>query len=744
MLRPVPSLPLLLLLLAAPPLAGQTVPTTNRARQLAGHYTAPHGFDLLHQRVHVGGFDWDSLSFTGRTELTLVPRAGADSLVLAAHRRIEVARVELLPRRAGGAAAPLRFTRPRDTLVVRLARRAGARDTLRVRVAYRARMEQGRGMFFIPRREGHAGTPQVYTSGGTDGTPRWLPTTAAPDDKTTWEIAVDAPRGLAVVSNGARAARPPAPCGGPDAPLWRQTKPASTYLMSFVVAPLRRIRDSLSAPMRGRPRTVPVDYWVYPQDTARAAPAFDITPDVLAAFERLTGVAYPWSKYAQATVADYFGGMENVSASTMIDVLPDSAALLDRPWYRHVLVPHEAAHQWFGNLVTTENWANYWLNEGMAQYMAGAYWQARQGARAGEDFFLGEYRQYLARDARRRVPLAAWNSSVVYPKGALVLRMLEQRLGAERFWAGMRRYLTRHAYGNATSEDLRHAFESAAPEAGSLEDFFDQWVYHAGHPDLAVRAHWDSAGRRLVLAVRQTQADTLSADSTGLRYTVPPAFRFPVRVRVGTAAGEVVRDLAVARREDTLIVDGVRAAPTMVVFDDGARVLKRLDFPQPTPWLAAALAARTDLWTRSWAIAQLAARTDDPAAGAALARAARGADWFATRAEAATALARFPAGLAAPALEAALADTSAAVRAAALGALGAVGAPSAVERALAAWERERSYQVRAAAVGVIGRRASAAAARPVLLAALRTPSYLDVIRNAALAVMGAEGEAAAD
>ena len=732
---------LLLALLPALPLAAQTAPASNRARQLAGHYTAPRGFDLVHQRVHVGGFDWDSLSFAGRTELTLVPRAGADSIVLAAHRRIEVGRVELLARRAGGPAAPLRFSRPGDTLVVRLARRAGARDTLRVRVVYRARMEQGRGMFFIPRRDGHAGTPQVYTSGGTDGTPRWLPTTAAPDDKTTWEIAVDAPRGLAVVSNGERVVQRPVPCGGPEAPHWRQTKAASTYLMSFVAAPLRRVRDSLSTPMRGRPRAVPVDYWVYPQDTARAAPAFDLTPDVLAAVERLTGVAYPWSKYAQATVADYFGGMENVSASTMIDMLPDSAALLDRPWYRHVLVPHEAAHQWFGNLVTTENWANYWLNEGMAQYMVGAYWQARQGARAGEDFFLGEYRQYLARDARRRVPLAAWNSSVVYPKGALVLRMLEQRLGPERFWAGMRRYLTTHAYGNATSEDLRRAFEASG--AGSLEGFFDQWVYQAGHPDLLVRAHWDSAGRRLLLAVRQTQVDTLSADSTGLRHTVPPVFRFPVRVRVGTAAGEVVRDLEVIRREDTLVVDGVRSAPTMVVFDDGARVLKRLDFPQPTPWLAAALAARTDLWTRSWAIAQLAGRSDDPVAGAALARAARGADWFATRAEAAAALARFPAPVAAPALEAALADTSSAVRAAALGALGAGGAPSAVARAQKAWTEDRSYQVRAVAVGVIGRRASPDVARPVLQAALRTPSYLDVIRNAALAVVGtSEGEAA--
>src|SRR5438132_10372056 len=69
-------------------------------------------------------------------------------------------------------------------------------------------------------------------------------------------------------------------------------------------------------------------------------------------YSRLTGVRYPWAKYAQTTVADFFGGMENVSATTLIDWLPDERAYLDRPWYQWILIPHELAHQWFGDYVT--------------------------------------------------------------------------------------------------------------------------------------------------------------------------------------------------------------------------------------------------------------------------------------------------------------------------------------------------------------------------------------------------------
>jgi hypothetical protein len=198
--------------------------------------------------------------------------------------------------------------------------------------------------------------------------------------------------------------------------------------------------------------------------------------------------------------------------------------------------------------VTAENWANYWLNEGMAEFIPGQYWGVKQGLHAEQDYYLAEYRQFLGLDARRRVPLATYNSNNVYPKGALVLEMLKAQLGPERFWAAIRRYLTRHAYGTATSDDLRQAVLDATGQ--SLPWFWSQWIYSAGYPAFAVTAAYDTATRALTLDVRQTQTDTATADSTGLRYATPLVFRAPLTIRVGTSAGDVLGGRCRSPRDD--------------------------------------------------------------------------------------------------------------------------------------------------------------------------------------------------
>ncbi len=706
------SLWLLLVLFAALPLAAQS----NLERVVNGSYTPSHDFDLIHQRIEVSGFDWDSSAFDGAVGTTVLSlRPGLDAVVLDMDRQLEVRAV------TGSRGAALRFERPGDSLVVRLSRPEALGDTVRFTVTYRGRIRQGRGLYFFKQEPGRPHRPQqVYSGGGTDGNPRWIPTYGPPHDKATWDLIATVPARFTVVSNGRLVSDRPVR-GGLRTAHWSQERPASTYLISLVVAPLVKVSD--------RWRDVPVDYYVYPEDSALARPLFGVTPAMMETFSRLTGVAYPWNKYAQTTVADFIGGMENVSATTLVDWLPDRRAYLDRPWYQHVLVPHELAHQWFGNHVTAENWANYWLNEGFAQFMPGQYWAAKLGPAAEDDYYFEEYQQYLARDAQRRVPLATYNSNNVYPKGALVLRMLRQQLGERPFWAAIKRYLTRHGGGTATSDDLRQAVVAATGQ--SLSWFWSQWIYQAGHPEFAVAAVWDSAGGAVTLTVRQTQRDTLPPDSTGFRYTVPEVFRAPVDVRVGMAAGDVVRRVMIDRRQQTVRIDGLRGRPDMVVFDDENAVVKRLAFEQPTAWLAALLGRHPDLWNRSWAIGELARRRTDSLAGSALAAAARGADYPLTRAQAATALAGFPAAVAGPALEAALRDSSARVREAAVAALAGVGGRGASELAASVWRKDPSYEVRAAALAAFAH-LDPAGSRDAVRAGLETPSYRDVIQNAAI------------
>jgi aminopeptidase N len=695
---------------------GRSAAAQSNAELIANdHYTRSHDYDLVDQHIAVRAFDWDSTSFEGRVVTTLVARRpGLDSIILDAGARLAVIKV------ADAAGRSLRSSTSGDTLVVHLPKAIGFGDTARFTIDYHGRVDNGHGLTFITS-DGQTHRPQQIWSQGEDHDNHyWFPTYDFPNDKMTWTLEATVPRGYTAVSNGRLALDRHNP-DGTRTMTWRQDKPSATYLVSLIVAPLVKVTDSWKG--------IPVDYYVYRSDSALAPRLFHRTPDMIDVYSRLTGIRYPWAKYAQTTVADFFGGMENVSATTLVDWLPDARAYADRPWYDWILIPHELAHQWFGDYVTTENWANMWLNEGFAEFMPGQYWGTKLGRHAEDDYYLDEYRQFMQIDARRRMPLAAKGSNNIYPKGALVLRMLQRYLGPDRFWASIHRYLGDHAYDNATTDDLRQAVLEATGQ--NLDWFWSQWIYQAGYPEFTVAATYDSAAHAVTLDVKQTQADTAKADSTGLRYTTPSVFRMPVAIRVGTTAGDVVQTAELTQRDQTITIPGVRSAPTMVIFDAGNTILKKLTFDEPTAWLATQLRQDPDLWNRRWVIEQLAAHLDDSTATAALARAATSADYFLTRQQAVAALDSAPAAAALPALARALQDTSAQVRAEAVGSLGDLGGDSAIVLVRRAWDRDTSYGVRAAAVAALAQLDSAGR-QAVIGQALATPSYRDEIEDGAL------------
>jgi aminopeptidase N len=243
----------------AAPLAGQT----NLERVVNGGFTPSHDYDLIHQRIEVRNFNWDSTSFDGRVTTTLVSlRPALDSVILDMGRSLGVRSVT--PSRS--------YARPGDSLVVRLRRPAGFGDTVRFTVDYHGGIRQGHGLYFFTD-DGRPHRPQqVYSGGGTDGNPRWFPTWGGPADKATWELSATVPATLTVVSNGRLVSDRPAP-GRQHTVTWRQDKPASTYLVSLAAAPFARITD--------RWRGIPVDYYVYREDSALARPLFGVTPDMM-------------------------------------------------------------------------------------------------------------------------------------------------------------------------------------------------------------------------------------------------------------------------------------------------------------------------------------------------------------------------------------------------------------------------------------------------------------------------------
>jgi len=711
-------------LIALPCLALAATAQSNTDRVANDRYARSHDYDLTHERIELSNFDWDSTSFDGVVTVSLTAlRPGLDSIVLDAGHLLRIAKIT-------DKQGALAFATHGDTLVVRPRKPLALRDSLSFRIAYHGVVANGDGLTFFFADSGGSPHPQQIWSQGEDiSNHRWFPTYDAPNDRLTWEMVVTVPAEYTVVSNGALVSDVPAGKNGHTV-TWRLDRPASSYLASIVIAPLTRLKDA----WKGHP----VDYYVYRgSDTTIARRLFAETPDLIAVYSKLTGVDYPWNKYAQTTVADFFGGMENVTATTLVDWIPDPTAYLDRPWYHRELIGHELAHQWFGDYVTTEDWANIWLNEGFATFMVGPYWREKLGAHSAEDYYFGEYEQFMAIDRRRRMPIAALGSDNIYPKGALALEMMRKYLGDQRFWAGVHRYLADHAYGNATTDDFRQSMMDGTGE--NLAWFMDEWFYQAGYPEFAVDAAYDSTAHRLTLTVQQMQMDTLRADTGGLRYSTPTVFRMPATIRVAVGLAERTQRVWLDERSQTVTFDSLAGAPTMVIFDDGNAILKTLSFPQPTGWLAEELMRDDDLWDRWWAIGQLAKRDSEPAAGAALARAVARSDYALTRAQAAEALGAFPQGIALPALTLALTDSSASVRAAALRGLRTLGGDSAYALARLAFARDPSYDVRAAAVRALAR-VPFDEQKALVLKALHTWSYRDVIASAALLTIAGSGD----
>ena len=308
---------LILLVASAGPAAAQR----NAELMANDHYTRSHDYDLVDQRISVRDFDWDSTSFAGSVTTTLVAlQPGLDSVILDAGAKL---RVTTVTDRAG---RTLRSATHGDTLVIYFPRPLAFRDTARFTITYHGRVENGRGLTFI-QNEGRVHRPQqIWSQGEDDNNHDWFPTYDFPNDKMTWALEATVPRRL-----HGRVQRTP----GRRSPQ-RRRYPHHDLAAGQAERHLPRLAH------RGAAREDPRHLGHGSRSTttsiartaARARPLFHVTPDMIAVYSRLTGVRYPWAKYAQTTVADFFGGMENVSATTLVDWLPDARAYADRPWYQ--------------------------------------------------------------------------------------------------------------------------------------------------------------------------------------------------------------------------------------------------------------------------------------------------------------------------------------------------------------------------------------------------------------------------
>ncbi|MGB8321554.1 MAG: M1 family metallopeptidase, partial [Candidatus Acidiferrum sp.] len=220
-----------------------------------------------------------------------------------------------------------------------------------------------KGLYFILPDKDYPNRPaQVWTQGESEDTRYYLPTYDYPNDRLTTETIVTVPAGWTTVANGKLIGVVEAG-EGLKTWTWRESQPSSTYLITIVAGEFAEAKDTW--------RNIPVTYYAPKDRGDRLAVNYGHTPAMIDLFSSKLGVDYPWEKYAQSMVDDFVaGGMENSSATTNTSSsLRNPKLVPEYPTDEDPLIAHELGHQWFGDLVTTKDWANIWLNEGFATFM---------------------------------------------------------------------------------------------------------------------------------------------------------------------------------------------------------------------------------------------------------------------------------------------------------------------------------------------------------------------------------------
>jgi aminopeptidase N len=681
-------------------------------------YAPDRDYDLMHARIELR-FDVDQRQVMGQVTHTLSALRDGIAQLTFDSVDLNISAVQVDGRDA-------HFSTDAEKLHVDLAGPSKAGQQYQVAIRYDGKPKKGL-YFILPDKSRPNQTKQIWSQGEAEDTRYYIPIYDYPNDRTTTEMILTVPADWETVSNGKLMSVTNA-AQGMKTWSWSQTQAVPTYLISLVAGEFEKQSETW--------RNIPVDFIVPRGYRERIAPTFSRTRDMLTYFSDRLGVNYPWDKYDQSMVDQFVvGGMENVSATTLTTRnLQNPVLARESLQQSDGLLSHELAHQWFGDLVTCKDWANLWLNEGFATFMA-TLWQEHQFGADNASYsrwrtqagWMRQGRLYSVPVVTRTFDDSLEYAGNIYDKAGLILQMLRGQLGDEAFFGGLKHYLEKNRLGNVVTEDLVKALEEST--GTTVDRFFDQWIYGAGAPRFAVASSYDAAARQVSLTVKQTQR---VGGAVGV-------FSVPMEIVIATVAGSQNFSIRLSKAEETFNFP-VNGAPLNVLFDKGSRILKSVDFRKaPADWIYQ-LQNAEDAVDRAVAADALGDVKDNPAVIAALGAAAQGDRFWGVRVQALTALGRIGGAEAGQQVLAATSNAEPWVRESAVDQLGRfkdeAGLP---DRLSEMSRRDDAYRVRAAALN------SYAQLKPrnglsLLQDAAKTDSPDDVIRRAALRAMGGLGD----
>ncbi|MET7615117.1 aminopeptidase N, partial [Streptomyces seoulensis] len=346
------------------------------------------------------------------------------------------------------------------------------------------------------------GETYVYTQMFLDDVQRVFAAFDQPDLKSVFDLTVTVPEGWQVLANGVTE-----DLGGGR---WRAatTPLISTYLVAVAAGPWHSVRTE----HRGLPFGIHCRRSLAPHLDADADEILDVTRALYDRYHEKFEEPYPFDSYDQAFVPEFnAGAMENPGLVTFRDDFVFRSAVTDTERQtRAMVIAHEMAHMWFGDLVTLKWWDDIWLNESFAEYMG--YQTTLEATRFTQPWVeFGVTRKSWGYDADQRPsthPVAPGSvddtaaallnfDGISYAKGASALRQLVAWLGEKDFLAGINVHFERHRFGNATLADFIDSLASATER--DVPAWADAWLRTTGVDKLTPRVTTTDGTRTLTV-----------------------------------------------------------------------------------------------------------------------------------------------------------------------------------------------------------------------------------------------------
>ena len=577
--------------------------------------------DLLHTKLEVS-FDWQRQHLHGVATLKLQPHCFPQRYLLLDAQGFVVHSVAKLL--AEHTKSPLAHTYDGKKLTIDLGEALQAGEAYEVKIVYTAQpnaipgrtgtsLSHGKGLFFINPKGSHPTKPQqIWTQGEPQANSCWFPTIDAPNQRCTQEVYITVDERFNTLSNGVLGySKLNEDHTRTD--YWYMDLPHPPYLFMLAVGEFAVVQDAWE--------DMEVNYYVEPAYEKYAKAIFGHTPEMIEFFSQKLDYPYPWPKYSQIVVRDYFlaGAMANTSAAVFTEALQvDDRELLDRDY--EDIIAHELFQHWFGNLVTCESWSHLSWNESFALLGEHIWREYKYGADAGDLSVWNTLQGYLQEASHKQVNLIRFRYDDVdelfdrysYNKGALVLHILRQYLGEEAFFKALSYYLKKHAFSSVEIHQLRRAFEEVTGE--DLNWFFNQWFFAAGLPILKVEHTYGDG--TLTLRVWQQQ----NAKTT-------PIYKLPLTVTIWTG-GEQQHHTIVVEQPYNEFTWELPQQPELVSLDRRTMLLGVIDHPRSPAAYQRLYYQGEDFFAKHEALTYCVNHMDNPACCKVLQDALQDDFWF--------------------------------------------------------------------------------------------------------------------